>query len=139
VRVIDVGLAVREKSGAGMVRVMVVVRVRPPLRPVTVKLLVPGVAVPPTVNVRVDVVDAPAGGVIGVVEKETVTPEMVELVRVTGELKPLREETVMMEVADEPWIMVRLLGEAAMEKSVTATVMGMERMMELLFPLTVRL
>jgi hypothetical protein len=56
-------------------------------------------------------------GVIGLLENEVFTPDIVDVERVTGELKPPRDVTVMVDVPDEPMLTVREVGRAEMEKS----------------------
>lgn len=75
-------------------------------------------AVPSTVIVKVDVAVASAGGVTEVGENVAVTPVGMPVIdRPTAELKPLTEVTVMVEVPEFPWTIVRLFGEADTEKS----------------------
>jgi len=57
----------------------------------------------PTVIVRVDVVEPPEGGVIGLALKLVATPVGApETDKVMAELKPLRDVTVMVEVPEAP-------------------------------------
>jgi len=68
--------------------------------------------------VKVDVVELSAEGVTGLGLKLVVTPVGApETERVTGELKPFSEVTVMVEVSESPCAMLREVGEAEIEKS----------------------
>jgi hypothetical protein len=89
-----------------------------PETPVTVTVAVPVVAVPEAVSVSVEVAVPFAGGVTGFVENAAVTPlgNPVAL-SVVAELNPFRLVMVMVLVPFEPCVIVRELGEAAIEKS----------------------
>ncbi len=114
--VMEVGLAEREKSGAGLtVSTMLVEWVRLPLVPVMVMVNVPVVAVELAVR---DSVEVP-GGATGLGAKEAVTPDGRPVAdRVTGLEKPPTEDSVMVTVpALPPRYIVREVGLAEMVKS----------------------
>lgn len=70
---------------------------------VTISTLVPGVTDAPTVIVRVDVALPSGGGVTAVGLKVPVAPAgSPEMARVTVELKPCRDVTVMLDVPEVP-------------------------------------
>ena len=83
--------------------------------PVTVTLVVPVVAVPDAVKVRVEVTLPLAGGVTGLGENAAVTPlGRPEALSVVAALKPFRLLMVMVLVPFPPWVMVSEEGEAPM-------------------------
>jgi len=88
------------------------------LVPVTVRVYVPRAAEELTVIVNVEVADPPEGGVTEVGLKDAVTPDgRPEILREIAALKPLTEVTVIVDVPELPCCMVRLVGEADIEKS----------------------
>jgi hypothetical protein len=78
------------------------------LVPVTVRLwVVPTTADPPTKMFMVTVGEPPAGGVMGLGEKDMLTSAGApEAVRVTGELKPCSEATVTPTLPNVPFRIV---------------------------------
>ena len=89
------------------------VAVSAPAVPVTVMTVVPPTALGKTAKLSTDVVLLPGGGVTGLVVKPPETPEgNVGTARVTGELKPPTDCTVMVVVPTPPGLIVRLLGLA---------------------------
>ena len=78
----------------------------------------PAIVEVPTLIVKADVAVLPDGGVIGLSLKLAVTPVGApEIVSVTAELNSFREVTVMLEVPDPPFTIVREFGDADIEKS----------------------
>ena len=100
----EVGLALNEKSGGSLtVSDMSILWVNDPLVPVTVKVYVAGVVVALTEIVSVDVAVPSAGGVTEVALNAVVTPSGApETERLTAELKPFNEVTVMVEMPESP-------------------------------------
>ena len=93
-------------------RVSVVVAVREPEVPVMVNVVVPRAAALLAVRVRT------LNPVVGFVPQDAVTPlgRAEVTARVTLPVKPYCGVTVMADVAEEPWPMVRAAGEAASVK-----------------------
>src|SRR6267154_5984692 len=104
-------------AAAFTVSAIVVLCVVDPETPVIVTVAAPVVAVEEAVNVSVDVALPLAGGVTGLVENAAVTPlgKPVAL-SVVAELNPFRLVMVMVLVPFEPCVMVKELGDAAIEK-----------------------
>lgn len=103
----EVGTSVTAGPLPVTVRLIVVVEVRLPDVPVMVTVLVPSVAVPLAVRVKVLV------EVVGFGLNATVTPlGRPEALRVTLPLKPFTGVTVIMLVPLAPWAMLRVLGDA---------------------------
>ena len=72
----------------------------------------------PTLIVNVDVAVPPEGGVTEVGLKEAVVPVGAPVtVRLTAELKPFRDVTVIVEVPEPPGVTETVVGEALKEKS----------------------
>ena len=95
------------------VREMVVLWLSEPDVPVTVTLVVPVVAVPDAVKVRVEVTLPLAGGVTGLGENAAVTPlGRPEALTVVAALKPFRLLMVMVLVPFPPCVMVSEEGDA---------------------------
>jgi len=115
----DEGEAPMEKSGAAVtVSDIVVLCVRAPLVPVTVRVTVPVGVAAPTLIVRVDVAEPPAGGVTEVGLKVPVAPVGKPVIeRLTAELKLFRDVMVIVDVPELPCVIVSEFGEAEIEKS----------------------
>ncbi len=74
---------------------------------------------------RADEVEPPEGGVTGLAEKDVETPAGApESDRVTAELNPFNDVTVMVELAELPCWIDRELGDAEREKSGEGDVPG---------------
>ena len=100
----DVGEALSEKSGAAVTcSAMSTVWLMLPLVPVTTNVEVPNAAEADTEIVRVEVAEPSEGGVTEAGLKEAVTSVgSPEIVRLTAELKPLTEVTVIVDVPELP-------------------------------------
>lgn len=109
-------------------------RDNPPLVPVIVSVYVPGMAVAPTEIVSVDVAEPPEGGVNRFGLKDVVTPAIVDALRLVGELKPLIDVTVTVEVPELPMRMLSELGDAETEKSGRALVAVSVKTVDLVRP-----
>jgi hypothetical protein len=109
----DVGDAESEKSGVVTCTVMVTVWVKDPLVPVTVTEYAPLLAPLGTVIVSVDWPGAVMEGGL----RLDVQPAGLAAVNVTVPVKPLRADTVMVEVPEVPFLMFRDPGDADSEKS----------------------
>ncbi len=115
----ELGDADKEKSGVEMVRVIVLEcdSEGEALLPVTVNAYVPAVAVVPTEKVSVEVTEPPEG-VTGLALNVAVTPVIAgEMLKVTGELNPLSEVMVIVDIPETPIATLSELGDADMAKS----------------------
>jgi len=101
------------KFGGCVCTVMVVLCLMDPLTPVTVAEYVPDAVVVGTVTVNVDV----PLGVIDVGLRLVVSPPDAVEVSVTELVNPLREFMVIVEVPEDPALIVIGLGEPDIEKS----------------------
>lgn len=97
---------------------MVVLWLKVPPVPMTVKEYVPRAVDAPTFMVKVDVAEPSGAGVIEAgLKVPVVSAGNPDMVRPTSELKPFKDVTVMVEVPDPPKVIERDVGEAAIVKS----------------------
>lgn len=79
----------------------------------------------PMLIVRTDVAEPSIGGVTKVGLKVPVAPAgRPEIERLTAELKPFNDVIVIVEVPEPPWTIVRVVGEAEIEKSGGAAIVS---------------